>query len=424
MTLFRFRLPSLRAPWLCGVCLISGYVPAAQPATAQPATAQPATTAQQPQFVDENQQAVEPTAQEQQAYQQALAKFDEARRALAAALTEQREVYIRYVNREQRTPAAKQQYQAKRYQTRQILDLTFQRGLDVTRTRILNDQIVRFLVNAIRDRLKYDHYDAETFEGAAKMIDAGQNMMFLFSAAARSALVSGEFDAAEKLFRVLVESDGTDEIDKVLYANLDRYREQWEIEQQIRQREAEQDRLPRVKLTTTQGDVVLELFLDQAPTTVTNFMRLVDDGFYDGLDFYQVIDHALALTGDPTGAGNGNSGKFIVDEHQRSEARGAFRGSLVMAKVPLGSSGHFIPNSASSQFAILFLPVASVTDQQTVFGRVVEGMETVSRLRRVDPNQEKKKGEIVVPPDSIITATVTRRPPALPEPEYVQPPGK
>ncbi len=179
------------------------------------------------------------------------------------------------------------------------------------------------------------------------------------------------------------------------------------------------DRLPRVKLETTQGDVVVELFLDQAPTTVANFIRLVEEGFYDELDFYQVIDHVLALTGDPNGDGSGNSGKFIKDEHDREDSRHAFRGSLLMAKIPEEASGEFVPNSASSQFSILLLPIASASDQQTVFGRVMEGMDVVSRLRRVDPNKEKEKDEIVLPADRIIEATVIRRPETLPEPEYV-----
>jgi peptidylprolyl isomerase len=164
---------------------------------------------------------------------------------------------------------------------------------------------------------------------------------------------------------------------------------------------------------------VLELFLDQAPSTVSNFIRLVEERFYDELDFYQVIDHLLALTGDRSGDGTGNSGKFLVDEHEREDARNAFRGSLVMAKIPIGETGKFVPNSASSQFAIFYLPVVAVPESQTVFGRVIEGMDVISRLRRVDPHKEKKKGEIVLPPDRVIEATVIRRPETLPEPEYV-----
>jgi len=177
--------------------------------------------------------------------------------------------------------------------------------------------------------------------------------------------------------------------------------------------------LPRVKLEKTQGEIVLELYLDQAPTTVANFVRLVEEGFYDGLDFFQVIDNGLALTGDPSGIGKGNSGKFIRDEHLREDARHGLRGALVMAKIPLGESGKFVPHSASSQFAILLMPIATAIEAQTIFGRVVEGMDVVGRLNRVDPNKENKKGELLKPADRIVSATVIRRPDEMPEPEYV-----
>ena len=95
-----------------------------------------------------------------------------------------------------------------------------------------------------------------------------------------------------------------------------------------------------------------------------------------------------------------------------------------MAKLPIGDSGKFVPNSASSQFAILLLPITNVSEEQTIFGRVIEGMDAISRLRRVDPSKKKEKGAIVQPPDMIIEATVVRRPETLPEPEYLQLPGQ
>lgn len=109
-----------------------------------------------------------------------------------------------------------------------------------------------------------------------------------------------------------------------------------------------------------------------------------------------------------------------MDEHQNENARAGFRGSLVMAKLPTGETGKFVPNSASSQFAILLLPVTSVSKEQTIFGRVIEGMDAISRMRRVDPSKKKEKGEVVQPPDLIIEATVVRRPETLPEPDYLQ----
>jgi peptidylprolyl isomerase len=187
-----------------------------------------------------------------------------------------------------------------------------------------------------------------------------------------------------------------------------------------RERDA-QSELPRVRLRTTRGDITVELFLKEAPSTVSHFLKLVEQDFYDGLDFYQVLDHLLALTGDPLGDGSGNSGEYLADEHDRPDARHPLRGSLVMAKIPDGPNS-YIPNSASSQFCILFLPIPRITEQQTVFGRVIEGMDVACSFRRVDPNEEKQEGMPSLPPDRILSADVIRRPESLPEPVYVEPP--
>lgn len=372
---------------------------------------------------DDPQRRAQPTAEQQAAFDQALLRFQQTRQELATALGDQQETFLRYINKEDRTPAAKREYAEKRNRVRQLLDKAYSQALDVTDTGVLNEELVRFIVTTIQHRTKIDYYDGETFEGAAKMLDSGQNLLLLVEGGARSAVVTGNFDSAAKLFEIIVATENISQVDPILYSNLERYRDQWEKEQKLLEQEAVENKLPRVKLETTQGDVIVELFLDQAPTAVSNFIRLVEEGFYDGLDFYQVIDHSLALTGDPSSTGSGNSGKYIVDEHHRDDARNGFRGSLAMAKLPSGEPGKLIPNSASSQFAILYLPVASIADQQTVFGRVIEGMEVVSRFRRVDPSKEKKKGEVVVPGDAIIEATVLRRPDTLPEPEYFDPPG-
>ncbi len=371
---------------------------------------------------DAEQATAEPTKEQSIAYDAAMARFQMSRHEFAIALAEQQETFLRYINREVRTPAAKQQYAERRELVRHLMKETFGRALDATDTGVLSQDLVQFIETVVQHRNGIDFYDAQTFEAAAKMLDAGLNFQFLVEAGARSALVTGDFESAGRLFKVLGTVDKFAKIDAILYSNLDRYRDQWEIEQKIREQEISDDNLPRVKLKTTQGDVIIELFLDQAPTTVSNFIRLVEDGFYDGLDFYQVIDHALALTGDPASTGEGNSGKYIVDEHQREGARHGLRGSLAMAKIPIGDTAKLVPHSASSQFAILYLPVASISEQQTVFGCVIEGMDVVSRFRRVDPTKEKEKGEVVLPADSIIEATVIRHPETLPEPEYFVPP--
>jgi peptidylprolyl isomerase len=279
-----------------------------------------------------------------------------------------------------------------------------------------DEEAAQYIATVVEHRGQRDLYDIRTAEGGAKLIDVGVKYVYLFQAAARSAVVSGEFQLANKLYQAL-DDEQKEDVDRVLASQLEQLEADYLAEQEIRKREADEDRLPRIRLRTTRGDAVLELFIDNAPSTVSHFITLVEDGFYDGLDFHQVIDHLLALTGDPAGDGTGSSGQMLVDEHTRPDARNAFRGSLVMAKRPIGP-GQFAPNTASSQFAILFLPLTQVTDQQTVFGRVIEGMDVISSLRRIDPSKEKKKDEIQIPPDRILSAEVIRRPQELPPPVY------
>ena len=347
--------------------------------------------------------------------------FRSKRLELEKAIGDQREIYIRYLNREEYSPERRQAYFQYRDKVRRLLDETYIAAVAILQIGF-DEEAGTFIATMVQHRYGTDIYDAPTMEGAVRLIDGGSHLRFLFETAARSAVVCGEFEMAKNIYAAM-EDENQEEVDSRLEFNLEQYREQFMAEAAIREVEIREDRLPRVLLKTTQGDVVVELFLDHAPSTVANFIRLVDDGFYDGLDFYQVIDHLLALTGDPSGTGTGNSGRYLLDEPARPDSRKALRGSLVMAKLPMAGSpaGSFIPNSASSQFAILLLPILSASEEQTVFGTVIEGMDAVSRLRRVDPHKEKKKGELQYPPDSIIEAKVIRRPTTLPEPEVRSP---
>ena len=348
-----------------------------------------------------------------------ITKFRELRVKLEQALGDQRATYFRYINRENRTPKDRKLFFEQRDRVRLLLDETFDAALDVSRIGF-DKEAVTFTITMIQHRHKQNIYDTGSMEGAARMIDGGSQLKFLFETAIRSSIVEGEFAMAKQLLDALQDEE-LGEIEASLRFHLDQHEKNFKREKQLRDQESAEDRLPRVKLNTTQGDVVLELFIDQAPGTVSHFIQLVEDGFYDEMDFHLVIDNKLALTGDPSGTGTGNSGKFLQDEHSREDARDGFRGSVVMAKIPMGDTGKFIDNSGSSQFAILLLPITSVSESQTVFGRVVEGMDAISRLRRVDPNKKKKKNEIVQPPDAIIEATVIRKPDQMPEPVYIDP---
>ena len=123
------------------------------------------------------------------------------------------------------------------------------------------------------------------------------------------------------------------------------------------------------------GRVVIEMRPDLAPAHVAQIRRLVREGFYDGVAFHRVIEGFMAQTGDPTGTGSGGSGAKLKAEFN---AEKHVRGTTSMARTSN-------PDSADSQFFIMFAPAPSLDGQYTVWGRVVSGMEFVDKIKRGAP---------------------------------------
>ncbi|GAK43971.1 peptidyl-prolyl cis-trans isomerase, cyclophilin-type, putative [Tepidicaulis marinus] len=135
------------------------------------------------------------------------------------------------------------------------------------------------------------------------------------------------------------------------------------------------------------GRVTIGLRPDLAPNHVARIKELARDGFYDGIVFHRVIDGFMAQTGDPTGTGTGGSGKKLAAEFS-SEPH--LRGVCSMARA-------MDPNSADSQFFICFDDATFLDGQYTVWGKVIDGMEHVDRIKR---------GEPVPDPDKIVSMKV------------------
>ena len=346
-----------------------------------------------------------------------VAEFQASREKLADAVLELRAIQLRYRNEIDRNPDAVRRYRDQRTLVRQVLDETFDAALEVIRE-YPDPGAASYLLTLVQVRTGTDIYDAKTVEAASRLLDGGALYDFVFLAAARGSIVLGDFDTARNVFEALKDQE-LEDVDMVLQFEIERLEEDYQRETEIRAQEAD-DELPRVRFRTTQGDFVVELFLNQAPSTVAHFIQLVEEGFYDDLDFYQVKDQMFAMTGDPLGNGAGHAGRFVVDEQDRPDARSVLRGSLTLAKNRL-ESGEPIPDTGSSQFAIAFLPLPGLLRGGTTFGRVIEGMEVASQLRRVDPMKEKEEGEIKLPPDRIIEVEVIRKPDSLPEPQYARP---
>jgi cyclophilin family peptidyl-prolyl cis-trans isomerase len=178
-------------------------------------------------------------------------------------------------------------------------------------------------------------------------------------------------------------------------AQLEKYQQLWTAEKEIRAAEAKADDLPRVKLSTSKGDIVIELFENEAPTATANFITLVKSGYYDGLTFHRVLPHFMAQGGDPQGTGSGGPGYSIACECYRPDFRKHFRGTLSMA--------HAGRDTGGSQFFLTFVPTGHLDGRHTAFGRVIEGIEILGELQKLDP---EKRGPLQ--PDKIVKAEVLR----------------
>jgi cyclophilin family peptidyl-prolyl cis-trans isomerase len=138
-------------------------------------------------------------------------------------------------------------------------------------------------------------------------------------------------------------------------------------------------------LHTSEGAIGLELYPNDAPKTVENFVKLARDGFYDGVIFHRVIPDFMIQGGDPTGTGTGGPGYQFEDEFNEHRV---VRGALAMANAG--------PNTNGSQFFIVTAEATPWLDgKHTVFGRVTAGMDVVDRISEVDRDANDRPREPV-----------------------------
>jgi cyclophilin family peptidyl-prolyl cis-trans isomerase len=134
---------------------------------------------------------------------------------------------------------------------------------------------------------------------------------------------------------------------------------------------------------TEVGDFEVELYADKAPKTVNNFVFLAREGYYDDTTFHRVIRNFMAQGGDPTGTGSGGPGYKFADEiHPSLKHSGA--GILSMANAGPATNG--------SQFFITHGATPHLDGRHTVFGKVVQGMENVLKIRERDPQRDRLPG--------------------------------
>ena len=264
-------------------------------------------------------------------------------------------------------------------------------------------EIGKFLLELLNYESEHDDYEP-ALKRAKLLIEHNYDNARIYNLAGIAAFATNQFDDAGKYLKEAQKQGAIDNIGQLFLSKLSESRELWETEAKIREEEAKTDDLPRVLLKTSQGDVVVELFENEAPNTVANFITLVESGFYDGLSFHRVLPHFMAQGGDPKNDGTGGPGYTIPDEQDQPNHRNHFRGSLSMAKTAA-------PNSGGSQFFMMFRqsgPTAGydLNGKHCVFGRIIDGIGVLAKIRRT----ENEKGEPTnADTDKIVEAKVLRK---------------
>ena len=138
---------------------------------------------------------------------------------------------------------------------------------------------------------------------------------------------------------------------------------------------------------TNMGNFKAELYKDKAPLTVGNFLKLVDQGFYNGLIFHRVIPDFMIQSGCPHGTGRGGPGWTIKDEFH-PDLKHDSEGILSMANAG--------PNTGGSQFFITVAPTPWLNKHHAIFGKVIEGYEVVQKISKVPRGRHDKPFDDVI----------------------------
>ncbi len=257
--------------------------------------------------------------------------------------------------------------------------------------------IERFLTKLLADDIAHDRYE-QAYELGTSLVASGCDVKEVFDASGVAAFCTNDFDGAETLLKRAQDAGGLSEKGQENLSLIDEYKLYWASEKELREKEAAADDLPRVKVTTNRGELIVELLENEAPDTVGNFINLVESKkFYDGLGFHRVLPGFMAQGGCPQGDGSGGPGYMIKCEVDAENHRNHFRGSLSMA--------HAGKDTGGSQFFLTFVPTAHLNGKHTVFGRVIEGMDVLAKLQRIDPSEAGSPTK----PDSIIKMEVLRK---------------
>jgi cyclophilin family peptidyl-prolyl cis-trans isomerase len=257
-----------------------------------------------------------------------------------------------------------------------------------------DNAVVETLVRMLADDVRQDKYESALTLGRT-MLEQGCENGLMFNFLGISAYSTDDFANADMWLKKAEQAGKLNEDGENCFGDATKAKARFEKELAIRQAEGAKNDLPRVKMETSHGALVIELFENEAPEAVANFVSLVEKGYYDGLTFHRVLPNFMAQGGCPEGTGTGGPGYNIYCECGKPEHRNHFRGTLSMA--------HAGKDTGGSQFFLTFRPTPFLDGRHTAFGRVVEGLEVLEKIERRDPQAANTPGE------KIVKATVVRK---------------
>ena len=145
---------------------------------------------------------------------------------------------------------------------------------------------------------------------------------------------------------------------------------------------SEEENLNKVAvIETNMGTMEIELFEDKAPRTVSNFVDLIEKGFYDGVIFHRIISGFMIQGGDPTGTGRGGPG-YTIDDEFHPDLKHDSKGILSMANAG--------PNTGGSQFFITLAPTPHLDNRHAVFGKLISGEDVLDKIGAVETGPNDK----------------------------------
>jgi len=292
--------------------------------------------------------------------------------------------------------AIEQKFNALLQQAQPMQSVLKQAGEKAVLANPKNGEVVEFLLSVAAAEMREEQH-AEAWRIAKVLQKANAADIRVKFMISELAWMNNDFPTALAMIQAVAAEKPGKEAEQEL-AKKEKYAKMWEAESKLREAEAKADDLPRIKLQTTKGDIVLELFENEAPNTVANFVSLVEKKAYDGTIFHRVLPMFMAQGGDPKGNGSGGPGYTIKCEVGAPNARNHFRGTLSMA--------HAGKDTGGSQFFMTFVPTEQLDGKHTVFGRVIEGLDVLDKIQRINPEDPQSSQ---IKPDSIVNATVIRK---------------